>query len=146
MAGEIEKWLVITGCGRYLQHCCNIFIIHFVNERLIGRYPTEPEKASYLSPNNLLLGCANTQVPSGPFEETNNLRKRFLFVQTTIGQFWKRWTSLSSLYISFCVYSALLSHHLYVTPLLNLSDTLISFGFLAGVCSSSVCFSLPACS
>ena len=64
---------------------------NLVNERPIGRHPTEPEETSYLSPNHLLLGRASSRVPGGPFEETDNPKKRFLFIQTIIGHFWKRW-------------------------------------------------------
>ena len=64
---------------------------NLVNERLIGRRPTGPEETSYLSPNHLLLGRASVRVPSGPFEETDNPKKHFLFLQTIIGQLRKRW-------------------------------------------------------
>ena len=50
---------------------------NLINERPIGRHPTEPKETSYLSPNHLLLGCASARVPSGPFEETDNSKKTF---------------------------------------------------------------------
>ena len=64
---------------------------NLVNERPISRHPIEPEETSYLSPNHLLLGRASAHVPSDPFEEADNPKNRFLFPQTIIGQFWKRW-------------------------------------------------------
>ena len=48
---------------------------NLVNKRSIGRHPTESEETSYLSPNHLLLGRASACVASGPFEETDNLKK-----------------------------------------------------------------------
>ena len=60
---------------------------YLVNERPIDRHPTELEETSYLSPNHLLLGGASARVSSCPFEEAGNPKKRFLFLQTIIGQF-----------------------------------------------------------
>ena len=48
---------------------------NLVNKRPIGRHPTESEETSYLSTNHLLLGRASVCVASGPFEETDNLKK-----------------------------------------------------------------------
>ena len=49
---------------------------NLVNKRPNGRHPTESEEASYLSPNHLPMGRASVCVASGPFEETDNLKKR----------------------------------------------------------------------
>jgi len=59
-----------------LQTVC-FEVANLVNERPIGRHPTEPEDGSYLSPNHLLLGRATSRVPAGPFKEPTNLKKRF---------------------------------------------------------------------
>ena len=49
-------------------------VANLVNERPIGRHPTDPEDGVYLCPNNMLLGRATTRVPSGPWKVTNNPR------------------------------------------------------------------------
>ena len=40
-----------------------------VNQRPIGRSPTQPDDGTYLCPNDLLLGRASSHVPQGPFKE-----------------------------------------------------------------------------
>ena len=64
---------------------------NLVNERLIGRQPRDPQDGPYLSPNHLLLGNATARIPSGPFQQTNNLRRRHEFVQKIVDAFWKKW-------------------------------------------------------
>ena len=63
-----------------------------MNERPIGRHPTSPDDGTYLCPNDLLLGRATSRVPSGPFRETSDFRRRFEFVQSIVSYFWKKWT------------------------------------------------------
>ena len=65
---------------------------NLLNERPIGRHPMSPDDRAYLCPNDLLLGRATSQVPSGPFDEKANNRQQFTFVQTIISTFWKKWT------------------------------------------------------
>ena len=48
-----------------------------MNERPIGRHPTDPADGAYLCPNDILLGRATTRVPSGPFNEHVNIKQRF---------------------------------------------------------------------
>ena len=62
-----------------------------VNERPIGVHPHSPEDGTYLCPNDLLLGRATSSAPGGPFKEYTNLKQRFLFVQSLIDGFWKKW-------------------------------------------------------
>ena len=62
---------------------------NLVNERPIGN---QIEGETYLCPNDLLLGRASNRVPSGPFSENYNSRQRYLFVQSVVNSFWKRWT------------------------------------------------------
>ena len=68
-------------------------IANLLNERPIGRHPTSPEDGAYLCSNDLLLGRATSRIPNGPFDENANTRKRFMFVQTIVNTFWKRWNS-----------------------------------------------------
>ena len=39
-----------------------------VNQRPIGRNPSQPDDDTYLCPNDLLLGRASSNVPQGPFK------------------------------------------------------------------------------
>ena len=41
---------------------------NLVNERPIGRHPTDPNDGVYLCPNHLLLGRASVTAPLGPFK------------------------------------------------------------------------------
>ena len=68
-------------------------IANLLNERPIGRHPTSPEGGAHLCPNDLLLGRATSRIPSGPFDENPNTRKRLTFVQTIVNTFWKSWNS-----------------------------------------------------
>ena len=68
-------------------------IANLLNEKLTGRHPTSPEDGAYLCPNDLLLGRATSRMPNGPFDENVNTRKSFMFVQTIVNTFWKRWNS-----------------------------------------------------
>ena len=45
-----------------------------------------------MSPNDILLGRASTDVPQGPFQETKKPRHRVEFVQRIIDSFWKHWS------------------------------------------------------
>ena len=62
-----------------------------VNQRPIGRNPTQPDDGTYLCPNDLLLGRASAHVPQGPFKERSSLRYRLDFIQTLVKYFWDRW-------------------------------------------------------
>ena len=63
-----------------------------VNQRPIGRHPTDPEDGSYLCPNDLILGRSTSRIPQGPFDHGTNKSKRFRFIQTLADSFWKKWT------------------------------------------------------
>ena len=65
---------------------------NLVNERPIGRHPTSPDDESYLCPNDLLLGRSTSRVPSGPFGQTDNPRRRYEFIQKVVNNFWRKWT------------------------------------------------------
>ncbi|KAK2571031.1 hypothetical protein P5673_003572 [Acropora cervicornis] len=59
-------------------------VANLVNERPIRRHPTSPDDATYLCPNDLLLGRATSQVPNGPFREPSNPRQQFEFVLNVV--------------------------------------------------------------
>ena len=67
-------------------------VANLVNERPIGRIPSDPNDGSYICPNDLLLGRASSHIPQGPFKETKNPRRRVEFVQQIVNSFWKRWS------------------------------------------------------
>ena len=68
-------------------------VANLMNERPIGRHPTDPADGSYLCPNDILLGRATTRVPSGPFKEyKNNNKRRFELIQLIANAFWRKMT------------------------------------------------------
>lgn len=67
-------------------------VANLLNERPIGRHPTDPEDGTYLCPNGLLLGRASQRAPSGPWRETVNPRHRHEFIQNLVDAYWKKWT------------------------------------------------------
>ena len=54
-----------------LQTVC-LEAANLLNERPIGRHPTDPDDGAYLCPYHLLLGRASSRVPSDPFHQSNN--------------------------------------------------------------------------
>ena len=74
-----------------LQTVC-LEAANLLNERPIGRHPTDPHDGAYLCPNHLLLGRASSRVPSGPFRQSDNPRHRFELVQKITDCLWMRWT------------------------------------------------------
>jgi hypothetical protein len=65
---------------------------NLLNERPIGRHPTNPNEGSYLCPNDLLLGRASSHVPSGIFTESSSLKHRYEFIQGIVNSFWRKVT------------------------------------------------------
>ena len=61
-----------------------------INSRPLGYPSNDPNNLQPLTPTNLLLGRASSCVPQGPFEEVQNPRKRFEFVQSLAHHFWRR--------------------------------------------------------
>ena len=64
---------------------------NLVNERPIGKNPSEPDEERYLCPNDILLGRASSRVPGGPFKEVSS-KRRFEFIQKLVDVFWRKWT------------------------------------------------------
>ena len=81
-----DQALTYSELQTVLMECANL-----LNDRPIGRHPTQPEDGRYLSPNDLLLGHSAITVPHGPFDMTASKFQRFKFVQKIADAFWKRW-------------------------------------------------------
>ena len=65
---------------------------NLANERPIGIKPDGNSEHSYLCPNDLLLGRASQRAPHGTWDQSNNIAKRFNFVQQIVDLYWKKWT------------------------------------------------------
>ncbi|XP_068682177.1 uncharacterized protein [Montipora foliosa] len=72
-------------------HTVFLEVANLVNQRPIGRIPNDPDDGKYICPNDILLGRASSEVPQGPFKETQNPRHRVEFLQKIVDSFWKRW-------------------------------------------------------
>ena len=59
-----------------------------VNQRPIGKHPSDPTEGSYLCPNDLRLGRSSPDVPQGPFKERSSIKHRFDFIQGLVNSFW----------------------------------------------------------
>ena len=66
-------------------------IANLVNERPIGILNSQIDNISYLCPNDLLLGRASNRVPSGPFNDKCSPKRRYLFIQLLVNNYWKKW-------------------------------------------------------
>ena len=73
-------------------YTCLLEVANLVNQRPIGRIPTDPDDGGYISPNDMILGRASANVAQGPFLETRNPRHRVELVQRIVDSFWQRWT------------------------------------------------------
>ena len=67
-------------------------IANLLNERPIGIKPgNEISLGTYLCPNDLILGRNNKRVPKGIFDESDNVAKRYQFINKIVSSFWKKW-------------------------------------------------------
>ena len=62
-----------------------------VNERPIGKNPTEDEDGSYLCPNDLILGRSSSKIPNADFTNEKSPYMRYRFTQNIISAFWIKW-------------------------------------------------------
>ena len=65
---------------------------NLVNERPMGKHPTDPNEGAYLCPNQLLLGRTSKKAPAGPYKEPTNNKQRHRLVQNVADSFWRQWT------------------------------------------------------
>ena len=67
-------------------------IANLLNERPIGIKPgNDLSLGSYLCPNDLILGRNNIRVPHGIFDDSDNIVKRYQFINQVVSSFWKKW-------------------------------------------------------
>ena len=70
-------------------------IANIMNSRPLGVISgSDPECPSPITPNDLILGRASSEVPQGPFDLTNspkNITKKFRFLQDLVTQWWESW-------------------------------------------------------
>ena len=71
-------------------YTCLLEVGNLVKQRSIGRVPNDPDDSKYLCLNDMLLGCATSEVPQGPFNDMKNPRHRVEFVQKIVDSFWQR--------------------------------------------------------
>ncbi|XP_043198573.1 uncharacterized protein LOC122368576 isoform X1 [Amphibalanus amphitrite] len=67
-------------------------VSNLLNERPIGRHPTDVQDGVYLCPNDLILGRASRRAPSGPWDQSTSISRRHEFLQRLVDAFWRKWT------------------------------------------------------
>ena len=81
-----EQILTFSELLTVMYECANLG-----NERPVGKMDLNIDDGAYLCPNDLILGRATSQIPSGPFDGTSSLAKRFKFIQQIVDAFWTKW-------------------------------------------------------
>ena len=69
-------------------------IANIMNSRPLGVISgSDPECPSPITPNDLILGRASSEVPQGPFDlnESKSITKKFRFLQNLVSQWWNEW-------------------------------------------------------
>jgi hypothetical protein len=69
-------------------------VANIINSRPIGIVTgSDPEQPSAITPNDLILGRATSDVPQGPFdfEQSKNINKQFRFLQSLVADWWQAW-------------------------------------------------------
>ena len=67
-------------------------IANIINSRPIGVVTgSDPDQASPITPNDLILGRASSEVPQGPFDSNKSATKRFRFLQSLVTEWWEQW-------------------------------------------------------
>ena len=67
-------------------------IANLLNQRPIGIKPGDDlSLGTYLCPNDLVLGHNCNRAPNETFEESDNLTKRYQFINQVVSSFWKKW-------------------------------------------------------
>ena len=72
-------------------------IANLLNQRPIGVKPgNDISLGAYLCPNDLLLGCNTNNVSNEVFNESDNITRRYQFINQIVVSFWNKWKRLFS--------------------------------------------------
>ena len=69
-------------------------IVNIINSRPIGIVSgSDPEQPCPITPNDLILGRATSNVPQGPFDldQSKKVNKQFQFLQRLVAEWWEAW-------------------------------------------------------
>ena len=67
-------------------------IANILNSRPLGiTDDSDPEDPTPITPNGLLYGKCDNEVPQGPFNSNSSLTLRFEYIQTIVDDWWNRW-------------------------------------------------------
>ena len=67
-------------------------IANIINSRPLGVITSsDPEQPKPITPNDLILGRASSDVPQGPFDMKKSITKRFRFLQNLVTEWWESW-------------------------------------------------------
>ena len=67
-------------------------IANIINSRPLGIITgSDPEIPRPITPNDLILGRASSDVPQGPYDTTKSITKRFCFLQNLVTEWWDSW-------------------------------------------------------
>ena len=69
-------------------------VANIMNSRPLGVISgSDPECPSPITPNDVILGRASSEVPQGPFDhdQSKNITKKFRFLQNLVSQWWNEW-------------------------------------------------------
>ena len=72
----LKKWIGQQLLTLFKLYTCLLEVRNLVNQHPIGRILINPDDGAFLCPNNMLLGRATSEVPQGPFNDTQNPRQR----------------------------------------------------------------------
>ena len=70
-------------------------IADIINSRPLGIKPgSDSDDLTPITPNGLLYGEQSNEVPQGPFQHKVSIARRFLYVQSLIDDWWRKWSDL----------------------------------------------------
>ena len=73
-------------------------IANIINSRPIGIITgSDPEAPDPITPNDLILGRASSDVPQGTFDlnQTRNINRKFRFLQQLVSEWWEKWYEIA---------------------------------------------------
>ena len=67
---------------------------NMVNSRPLCKVSDDPNDASFITPNHLLMTRAGSVIPPGKFDAQDVYRKAWRLTQSLVNQFWGKWVRL----------------------------------------------------